>query len=401
MHPMPPDRPKPELVPPEVVPKPPSKPTRPARPAPVIATLWKTIGTVTCTHAGGIPEKVTVHPLPVREGDALRTLQDGAAGVLLPRGEELVLAGSSSAVLRRTGESLVASLESGGLYARWPEGSGQFMVTTPAGSVTTSGAEIVLHLDGEEATVTLGSGKAEVSRGKRKRTLSPGQSLAFRTGRALRAPRAVNPVPALVWGRARSFYRDAFDGDRPDPFRWRTIDPAGLVSQKAGRLVFHQDRPDPAGASMVRSAFRLSGDFEVQVDFSLPAWTAPPDRQERNKHYALLVLARPDGAERNEVWLGRLQTSGLDAYKYLEFVGNGWRNTKLPRTSDRSGRLRFVREADRTSAYIREGSSWQLLESSDLLGAADLTVGLMVQKGSGALTVEWDNFAVLRGRALR
>ena len=185
---------------------------------------------------------------------------------------------------------------------------------------------------------------------------------------------------------------DNFDDDSLDPGSWYawTLGNGPRVSETG-----HQIRIDlPAASSEnpgdgifaagVGGTCPLRGDFDLQVDYSLPVW--PPANGVR------VGLATS---------YGNVERTSDPRYpdNYLVDFQGAVRGFTL--TSDLSGTLRMQRQGSTLSGYYRSGNDWILLASAQ---TSDGDIGYAIQAWSHDVlfadrdvTVTFDNFRISQG----
>jgi len=186
---------------------------------------------------------------------------------------------------------------------------------------------------------------------------------------------------------------DNFDDGVLDPYKWTVYSypgDGGYVSEHDGALVatlvgtgldFHNDvvfRP------------KLRGAFDVQVDYSILQW--PQDN-----HAAIALMANPSG-DLTSVQRVQFET-GENAYLAGYLNLSQCICAGVNPTSDMSGTLRLVRDADSnlTGYYWSAGSgSWVAFESAAVPGDVSIVLAFFGTVSQPAV-VAFDNFQVNSG----
>jgi len=148
------------------------------------------------------------------------------------------------------------------------------------------------------------------------------------------------------------------------------------------------------GARLV-SLFRLRGDFDIQVDFSLPLW--PPYNGVRMA-IGLTDLYYDDyGVERSS--LSASEPLGAQEVYVADFGP-----FQLVPTQDMSGKLRLVRSGATQTGYYYDGGGWVPI-LSDPAPTGDITIQLHAWSHDYAfqhhdVRSAFDNFTIVSGQVL-
>jgi len=151
-----------------------------------------------------------------------------------------------------------------------------------------------------------------------------------------------------------------------------------------GKLRLILDAKNKRGLEAVcYGGFYLSGDFDFQVDYSLPVWPS-------GDHYAKILV---HGLGTTASCSIRRETRpGGDAYRTV--FG---RSVRTVPTKDLSGALRLVRKGSTYYGYYRTSSGWSLIASASgglPSSVVRVQLGLLTQvENLAAVTVDFDNFA--------
>lgn len=145
------------------------------------------------------------------------------------------------------------------------------------------------------------------------------------------------------------------------------------------------------GAGLVTNA-SLSGDFDVQIDYSLLQWPS------RNDHGVRLVLTDAGvGVSGGVAVLRYSSPDGKEGYAFapLSGVAAGY----IVETSDTGGGLRVVRTGSRLTSYFRTGAGWRSIGSADVVTTPTRISIEIGTAGSSApsASAAFDNFVVNSG----
>lgn len=187
-------------------------------------------------------------------------------------------------------------------------------------------------------------------------------------------------------------YADTFGGDWIDPF-WHTslAGEGSEVTQTNGRLeeAFAEDAEQGGQYdnidAHVGTNCKLTGDFDVQADFSLLTWPA---------------------ANGVQVYLSAFEANGAQVLRESQVWGENYSTwfdptfTESP-TTDVNGSLRLTRTDDAVAGYYRNGQAWAQI-ASGTTRLDDVTIGLgtssfMDRFVHQVVNVAWDNFRINSG----
>jgi Tol biopolymer transport system component len=197
-------------------------------------------------------------------------------------------------------------------------------------------------------------------------------------------------LPAL--GQSATDLSDDFDDGVLDSSKWLAASwpdgTSGSVAERDGMLVMTRGTEDACG-HQVWSLWALRGAFDVQVDYQLLEWPQAP-------YLGVTLMARTTDSYSG---VTRYQNTGWEAYVagYLgpsQCICGG----QSP-TSDMSGTLRLVRDADDNLTgyyWSAEGASWIAFDSATVPGDMRISLDSSAAADSPA-TVAFDNFRVNSG----
>lgn len=178
-------------------------------------------------------------------------------------------------------------------------------------------------------------------------------------------------------------FSDNFNGSAINSFWWAPSASGGnTLAQTGGSLVMTQS--NSSGSSGMGLNFQITGDFVMQVSYTLVNWPS--------SNYERVGLGSGVGTverSNNPGWFNDAYLTDFDV------VGGGivWTNT-----SDLSGTLELVRSGDTISGYYLNGSSiWTLIYSYTTPAIANPTsVGFAIWNGTASVpvTVDFNNFSI-------
>ena len=181
------------------------------------------------------------------------------------------------------------------------------------------------------------------------------------------------------------------DGDVPDTVRW-TRDANATTYSEINNNKLNTVSSESAGdvVSEHTSNFVVSGDFDIQVDFSLS--TFPTPAASSNRHY-LKVLSSSF-----YVSIGRFNYSTTDDYFY-EATSDTF-NNPITSLGDSTGKFRFVREGSVIKGYKWSGTQWEWDGNTSgytytTAGTDDVQIVLGTKQEQGSsVDVNFDSFVV-------
>ncbi len=143
----------------------------------------------------------------------------------------------------------------------------------------------------------------------------------------------------------------------------------------------------------LKSAGVIQGDFDTQVDYSLP--TGQITSSQTHVYGRLQIFFPNSGSNANYAYVERRVSGAGNAY-YADLVISGTSNTAVAVTSDTGGKLRLKRSGSTISAYVETGGAWTLIKqvtSGPTATATDLSILQMAQRNEAAtLQARLDNF---------
>jgi hypothetical protein len=174
------------------------------------------------------------------------------------------------------------------------------------------------------------------------------------------------------------------DGDAPDITKWGISNGTPNIQGDSVRCTFHGTDDD----DKILSLYKISGDFDIQVDFSLSS--AP---SVNGWGSALLVWAAPG----DYAFVYRGYAGSHNYYKEVTVSSSVVQNLSTS-TSDTSGKFRAVRTGSNIYGYYWNGSGWT--EIGSVYGSCwtdDVYVGLQNFEWTGnpsGFYCDFDNFTV-------
>jgi hypothetical protein len=187
--------------------------------------------------------------------------------------------------------------------------------------------------------------------------------------------------------RLASVVDDNFNDNFLDPTVWKLQDGIqGTVEETNQRLEMTPTGPTGTGVG-ISSRWFVSGDFDIQVDYTLLSW---PEGVFKNVQIKAVDLPRgafgPTSLARN----------GFPTEVYVLDLGISF--LSIP-TTDMSGTLRLVRTGSTLSGYVRNGASW-IPVGSGTTSTGPTRISLESSPGAGTagvLKIAFDNFRVTSG----
>jgi TolB protein len=205
-----------------------------------------------------------------------------------------------------------------------------------------------------------------------------------------------------LWTAPQAPYTDSFDRGVVDTSFWYTLtDPDSAVAVQDGRLVESiAGRAVPGGqfdqtATAIGSPCHLTGDFDMQIDYSLLQWP------EHGGFFAALmgIFGDINVSRASAPWDPPYNQS----YNAWSSSSNGF-SSATENTRATGGSLRITRVGGTAFAYVRDatGPDWRPLFSADgNTGEAIPQISLFAQAatfGHEDGSVAWDNFRINSGR---
>ena len=191
-----------------------------------------------------------------------------------------------------------------------------------------------------------------------------------------------------------------FDDNSIDQSMWKSevLGTGVLIAEVNQQLeIIHgaNAREDPDSDSFGSSLLgvcQLAGDFDIQVDYSLPAW-APAN----GIRLGLVVTPDPNGTD----WRGVERVNNAGGYEDVYLVDFGGNVTGYTETTDLQGKLRLVRSGTLLTAFYIRNSDWITLFSGPVV-TSDLYFSLSSWGhnsffGHQEVHVAFDNFVIQKG----
>jgi hypothetical protein len=182
---------------------------------------------------------------------------------------------------------------------------------------------------------------------------------------------------------------DNFNDNSLNPSLWNVLTPSPgtpfTVSETNQRLEVTLG-PGFGGAGIV-SVAQFSGDFDVQVDYTLLNWPTG------NLHSVRIGAPDLGSGQGGGVGLNRSSfPNGGTGEFYLMSLPNG---APQIATTELSGKLRLVRSSSALCGFIMSGTTWVLVGSGPISNAAthiSLDLGAGSSSAQGGISVAFDNF---------
>ncbi|MFH0931756.1 MAG: PEP-CTERM sorting domain-containing protein [Candidatus Zixiibacteriota bacterium] len=200
---------------------------------------------------------------------------------------------------------------------------------------------------------------------------------------------------------ATSAYSQFLLNDRFDSFNsdlWNDYSRlGGSASVENGYLKLTAQEGTPVSAGVVSSKFNISGNYDIQVDFSLAVFNA-------GFSDAGFVLNAMDGSYQMVMYRSWEVNNSQPYISYWRLDG-GVQNVGVIPTSDQSGKFRFLREGNQIGSYFWGESGWIPIITDYLPGgiSSPVTVDMIASNGgdygsSPYVEDNYDNFYVHASR---
>jgi hypothetical protein len=187
---------------------------------------------------------------------------------------------------------------------------------------------------------------------------------------------------------------DSFDLPALDDHKWMSFaNPGALQAIRDGRLVFATDGTQASTGASIVARWLLTGDFDLQLDWSLADDWTPPAADHDDAAYFSVGMGRPQ-----RFWITRIAQPGGDVGQFMAFGEAAGQIGQPVQTSARAGKFRLTRTADTLAFFYDVGSGWQQLESITVpTGRAQIRIGISSVNSSHAFTTSFDNFKLNAG----
>lgn len=183
-----------------------------------------------------------------------------------------------------------------------------------------------------------------------------------------------------------------FDGPTVNVNYWEAFDPHRLFNQYDG--LHFVDVYGNSRESDFRSKFRISGNFDLQTDFSLINW---PITSSLTRSEAGIKLHFNDFSY---ISLSRVRIEATDYYVSKLIIDSSVVNENQIVLADLHGKLKITRFGSDVTTFYYDGSNWILMDSYLAFSKDDLQVRYFVLSSNLALNVEFSKFELLSGKAL-
>jgi hypothetical protein len=179
------------------------------------------------------------------------------------------------------------------------------------------------------------------------------------------------------------------DGDAPNPLLWSSGGGAGcIVEIDTNKLKFY--KPVGTLSSYAETKYGVSGDFDIQVDWSIDSAVAT------NGWATGLLMEFASG---DILWLAR-KYDVTQHYMVISKVGDTWSVQDTDITTATSGKLRVVRSGSTVAPQYWNGSSWATMANTLSDSGAVSYFQLNLNGNAGAdpsMVSRFDNFTVNSG----
>jgi hypothetical protein len=190
-----------------------------------------------------------------------------------------------------------------------------------------------------------------------------------------------------------------FDGTQIEPIFYcvdNEYAESGSVFSVDDKLVFNSGGIEAYGSIWFDRCLRISGDFDIQIDFDYTTLNAGAGTARMALFLAASINDQRDSLE-NYIYATLQKTSSIHRYFIECYVDGASTGSGTQNTSDTSGKLRIVRSDSTFRGYYWNGSSWVQI-GSDLSGFTDDIVIMLRCFSNAALNVyELDNLKINSG----
>ena len=194
-------------------------------------------------------------------------------------------------------------------------------------------------------------------------------------------------------------YDDDFTAPAINTDRWNPLPPAGCsINITSGEARHFVDADGTNKFNTLRSNLNISGDFDIQVDWSAINFPNPTIGQ---NDISLYIGGQSTAGGSNYAQMRTEKTSGGQVYQFH------WRNdgpggsVSSISTSDTAGKFRVAREGSTLSGYFWENGAWRKVGSlTDGWTADVIAIDQRLVTTNGAnydLTASFDNFKIVEG----
>ncbi|MBN1881075.1 MAG: hypothetical protein JW885_02790 [Deltaproteobacteria bacterium] len=190
-----------------------------------------------------------------------------------------------------------------------------------------------------------------------------------------------------------------FDGTQIEPIFWcvdNEWQQSSNVFSLDDKFIFDSGGAEMKGRVWSDRALRLSGDFDVQIDFNCSTLNAGTGAVRAIMFYLISVN---DGrlTANNSVIITLQKSSSIHRYYFVVYVGGSLAGDEIVNTSDTSGKLRIIRDEGTFKGFYWNGSSWVQI-GNDISGFNnDVVFMLRCDSNAASNVYEIDNLKINSG----
>ena len=183
-----------------------------------------------------------------------------------------------------------------------------------------------------------------------------------------------------------------FDGPTVNANYWEAYDPHRLFHQFDG--LHFVDVYGNSRESEFLSKFRISGDFDLQTEFSLIDWPIT-DSLTRSEAGIKLHFNKF-----TYISLSRIRIEATDYYVSKLVVDSSVISESQIALADLQGKFKITRFGSDVTTFYHDGSNWILINSYLAFSKDDLQIRYFVLSSNSSLGVVFSEFELLSGKAL-
>lgn len=194
---------------------------------------------------------------------------------------------------------------------------------------------------------------------------------------------------------------DAFDGTSIDTDQWEVVvpsdassviqDDALFLTNDGAAGAFSNTPGNRSPGAGVGSVCKLSGDFDIQVDFRD---FSGPDADWSQAFFSVYQDAA------NQAAIKRIRGAGFDGIQTFSLIDSIEIQTDVTATSTTSGTLRIVRTGDRIDTFFDEFGAQPNYSETAFSGDVVVTLTLLAPGGADLAYVTYDDFLINSGTAV-
>ena len=187
-----------------------------------------------------------------------------------------------------------------------------------------------------------------------------------------------------------SLVSDDFTGTQIDTSKWTSYVGDGASVFQNDQIILKSDGDFDYSTASLSSNYELRGDFDVQVDFSLPLFSEPLT-------YAITSSLHVWGTDFNYSAM-RVRWKGDNFYSlWTNQEEKGARHINMIPTTDTTGKFKITRRGDTVYAYYYQDNEFILIASVDNTDPSNFHVGLSQYNKESGVFVEshFDNLIAI------